>query len=213
MTWKQSVVFRFSCLSVHTVSLSLNRLTMILSSGQTCLEIPHLTSHWYSTSSQTSCCAPTSLALFVVAQPTCRLSPLSLAWWVLSLRALLNLQMPQQDRDSCLNKWWKKKRLNVPLINTLPFLSKQRCFSDIVLGAHFLFVHLFNEFMVHSHHLSIHNVADNCIVWAEAKFRVLINRALTPALVVLAVWFVVTRRRRLPRAPPTIVHLNISECL
>lgn len=36
--------------------------------------------------------------------------------------------------------------------------------------------------MVHSHHWSIHNVADNCIVWAEAKFRVLINRALTPAL-------------------------------
>lgn len=82
------------------------------------------------------------------------------------------------------------------------------CLGGAIFGGHALFIssHFFLELTVHSHHSSIHNVADNCIVWAGAKFGVLINRALTPALLVLAVWFVcVTRRSRLPPAPPTMV--------
>lgn len=89
---------------VHTLSLS----DRPWSSLWTCcqgrrghLEVSHLISHLYATSFQTSCSPPTSLALFVVAPSPCRLPPLSLAWWVLSLCPLLNLQMPQQDKDSC----------------------------------------------------------------------------------------------------------------
>lgn len=44
--------------------------------------------------------------------------------------------------------------------------------------------------MFHSQHWSIHTFTDNCAVWAEAKFRVLISWALAAVMAVLTLCFV-----------------------